>query len=53
MEENNLISSIYVIWNGFVKVFGWINKALSWKVGNGTSVHVGVEAIVGLEKSFG
>ena len=52
-KHNHLVSSTSVIWNGFIRVFGWISKALAWKVGNGTSVHVGTDPIVGLEKSSG
>ena len=39
-------------WNGFVRVFIWISKALSWKVGNGKLIILGVDQIMGLDDSY-
>lgn len=51
--ESHTVALISVIWNGFVRTFGWISKALYWKVDSGNSVQVGVDPIVGLDMAFG
>ena len=41
-----------IIWNGSIRVFGWLSKSLCWKVGDGRSVQVGINHVVGLEQHF-
>ena len=49
----NFVTNTSFFWNGFLRVYNWINTALCYKVGNGLSVLVGIDPIVGLEKSYG
>ena len=41
-----------LIWNGFLRLFGWISKTLSWKVGDGKYVKVGIDPVVGMEETY-
>ena len=49
---NHYVSNASVIWTGFIRVFGWVSKPLSWKVSSGAFVMVGTNPIVGLDKTF-
>ena len=49
---NHYVSNASVIWTGFIRVFGWVSKSLSWKVSSGAFVVVGTNPIVGLDKTF-
>ena len=39
-------------WNTFLKVYHWISRSLSWKVGSGEDIRLGIDPIVGLEVQF-
>ena len=41
-----------MIWKGFMKIYHWNGMNLTWKVGNGKNVLVGIDAILGLEENF-
>ena len=41
-----------IIWNGFIRVLGWISKSLCWKVGRGSAVVIGVDPMIGMEYTF-
>ena len=41
-----------VIWKGFLLTIYWLGKGLIWKVGNGSSIRLGVDPIIGLGSSF-
>ena len=51
VAEKSVARSSY-FQNGFVRVFSWISKALSWKVGNGKLIMLGVDLIIGLEDYY-
>ena len=36
----------------FLQVFGWISKALYWKVEDGRYVQVGIDLVVGMEETY-
>ena len=40
------------IWMGFINTLKWIGQGLTWQVGQGTEVRVGVDPIVGLGSSY-
>ena len=37
---------------GFVKAFSWIRRGLSWKVGMGTNVLVGIDRAIGIGDNY-
>ena len=37
------------IWKGFMKPYHWVGQFITWKVGNGKNVLVGINPIIGLE----
>ena len=41
-----------VIWRGFLLTISWLGKGLIWKVGNGSSIRLGVDSIVGMGSSY-
>lgn len=43
---------VSVIWKGFPLTIPWLGKGLIWKVGNGSSIRLGVDPIVGLGSFF-
>ena len=46
------VENTSIIWNGFIRLIGWINKSLSWKVGCGNAVIVGVDSLTGMEEMY-
>ena len=46
------LRSASVIWRGFLLTISWLGKGLIWQVGNGSSIRLGVDPIVGLGSSF-
>ena len=36
-------------WNGFIRTLTWITISLRWKVGNGQSIKLGIDPIIGLD----
>ena len=47
--ENNSFS---IIWNSFIKNINWVKKWLSWDIGNGKHVRVGIDPLVGLNENY-
>ena len=41
-----------VIWKGFISTISWFVKGLIWHAGNGESIRVGLDPIVGMGSSF-
>ena len=46
------VSSVYVIWKGFISCITWLGSGLTWHVGNGESIKVGLDPIIGMGSSF-
>lgn len=40
------------IWVGFIKVYSWMARDLSWRVGNGKDILVGIDPILGLDDTY-
>ena len=49
-ELHNIGASL--IWNSFIKVYHWISRSLSWKVGCGEEIRLGIDPVLGLEVQF-
>ena len=49
-ELHNIGTSL--IWNSFIKVYHWISRSLSWKVGCGEEIRLGIDPVLGLEVQF-
>ena len=41
-----------MIWKGFLLTLSWLGSGLIWKAGNGTTIWLGLDPIVGLGSSF-
>ena len=41
--------SVSVIWKGFLHTLSWVGCGLTWKVGNGEDIFVGIDPIMGTE----
>ena len=41
---------VSVIWKGFLQTLSWVGCGLSWKVGNGEDIRVGIDPIMGTEE---
>ena len=46
------MGNVSILWRGFVASLPWIGKGLIWNVGNGSSIRVGADPVVGLDSSF-
>ena len=40
-------NSVSVIWKGFLHTLSWVGCGLTWKVGNGEDIRVGIDQIMG------
>ena len=49
---NFIVIGTSYLWNGFIKILSWITYKLSWKVGDGMKIHLGVDPIAGLDASY-
>ena len=38
---------VSVIWKGFLLTLPWLGRNLAWQVGNGNSVRIGIDPIIG------
>ena len=41
-----------IIWRGFLQSLPWMGAHLSWQVGDGKNVLLGIDPIIGLHSSF-
>ena len=41
-----------MFWNGFLRTLIWITRMLSWKVGDGFSIKLGIDPIIGMESHY-
>ena len=41
-----------MIWKGFLLTLSWLGSGLIWNAGNGTTIRLGLDPIVGLGSSF-
>jgi len=46
-KEQRASSHSSIIWRGFVEVSNWVKQKIAWHVGDGNSVIVGTDAVVG------
>ena len=46
------VIGVLVIWKGFISTLSWVGSGLTWHAGNGESVRVGLDQIVGMGSSF-
>ena len=51
-NPKNISRNSTPICRGFMKIYLWIGKDLTWKVGNGKDVMVGIDPILGLGENF-
>ena len=47
-----LSRGVSAIWKGFLLTLPWLGRHLSWQVGNGKSVLLGIDLIVGISNSL-
>ena len=40
-----------IMWNGFLHTLMWLGRSLSWQVGNGRNIQVGIDPIIGTRLS--
>ena len=38
---------VSVFWRGFIQIIPWIGQYLAWQIGNGKSIQVGVDPLIG------
>ena len=41
-----------MIWKGFIHSLSWLSKGLTWYVGNGENIRVGLDLIVGMGSPY-
>ena len=46
------VRGVFVIWNGFLLTLSWLGSGLTWLVGKGLAVRIGIDPIVGLGSPF-
>ena len=46
------LRSASIIWRGFLLTISWLGRGLIWQVGNGSSIRLGVDPIIGLGSTF-
>ena len=51
-KEEHLLQNTSNIWNGFMRVLGWICKSMCWKARNGEDVKIGINPIIGMEETL-
>lgn len=44
--------NISLFWRGFLQTLPWMGCFLSWQIGNGECIHLGVDPIVGMGSTF-
>ena len=51
-EKSFKIRNASIVWRGFLLTLPWIGKGLLWQVGNGSTVRLGADPVVGMGTSF-
>ena len=51
-EKRFVVQNVSILWRGFVETLLWMGKGLIWNVGNGSSVWVGVDPMVGFGSNY-
>ena len=46
------VRGVSVIWKGFILTISWLGSGLTWLVGNGSAIRIGLDPIVGLGSPF-
>ena len=46
-KKNFLLRGASIFSNGFIKTIPWLGKCLSWKVGNGKDIVIGLDPVIG------
>ena len=46
-EKHFLIRGTSIFWNGFLNTLSWLGRGLGWQVGNGKSIHIRFDRIIG------
>ena len=41
-----------IIWNSLIKVIHWVKRWISWEIGNGKNVYIGIDPFVGDKGNF-
>ena len=47
-----MVTGVSVIWKGFISSITWLGRGLTWHAGNGESIRVGLDPIIGMGSSF-
>ena len=50
--KKKFVSNVSVIWKGFISSITWLGRGLTWHAGNGESIRVGLDPIIGMGSSF-
>ena len=48
-QKSFAINGVSVIWKGFILTLSWVGSCLSWQVGNGEDIRIGLDLIVGTD----
>ena len=48
-EKRFAVKGTSYFWNGFIRTLTSITRSLGWKAGNGQSIKLGIDPIIGLE----
>ena len=51
-EKIFAVGNVSIIWRGFIATLPWIGKGLIWDVGNGSTIRLGADPVVGLGSSY-
>ena len=51
-KEEHSVQNSLIIWNGFMRVLGWIYKSMCWKARNDEDVQIGINPIIGMEATL-
>ena len=51
-EKNFSTRNVSIIWRGFISTISWIGRVIIWKVGNGESISLGADPVIGMGSPF-
>lgn len=51
-NPNTKLKGTSTVWDGFIKVYNWLAKDLTWYVGNGQDIIIGIDPILGMEDNY-
>lgn len=49
---HKISSNASPLWAGFLKVYKWMGAGLSWLIGNGSPIYVGIDPVIGGETFY-